>query len=356
MRSRRCAAPGAAVELLHVVAQVAGPVGVEEQARCARAAPGPAGRPARAPPPAARSPRPPAGSARTSPGCRCARRRPWPRRRGPGPRPPAGRGTWRPAARPASASREGPSPTTSSRARSSAASPARRCTSFSGASRPTYPTTGPPSGASRRRSASAAGASRRPGWNRAVSTPRAHRAVRGTRVLAQVGQGRAGRRQREVGLPVDPADPPPGRPVRRPPGDAAAVLQEVAGHVGLVDRDGGQAELLRRRPAHARRGRTATPGARRPGGRRAARPRSAGWAARPGTTARGRWPPGGRRYPAWLRGAGSGAMTTASWPPARSCSRTRHTLVVTPLRLGRKDSVTIAIRTAGACRAVAAPE
>ena len=48
--------------------------------------------------------------------------------------------------------------------------------SFSGASRPTYPTSIRPSGASCRRSPS----SRSPGWNASRSTPRGHSASRGT--------------------------------------------------------------------------------------------------------------------------------------------------------------------------------
>lgn len=49
--------------------------------------------------------------------------------------------------------------------------------------------------------------------------------------------------------------------------------------------------------------------------------------------------------PAKVAGAGPGAMIIALWPCSRRFSATRQTLVVTPLRLGRKDSVAIATRT-----------
>ena len=46
-----------------------------------------------------------------------------------------------------------------------------------------------------------------------------------------------------------------------------------------------------------------------------------------------------------VAGAGPGAMIIALWPCSRRFSATRQTLVVTPLRLGRKDSVAMATRT-----------
>nr|WP_257907401.1 hypothetical protein [Janibacter limosus] len=46
-----------------------------------------------------------------------------------------------------------------------------------------------------------------------------------------------------------------------------------------------------------------------------------------------------------VAGAGPGAMIIALWPCSRRFSATRQTLVVTPLRLGRKDSVAIATLT-----------
>ena len=56
--------------------------------------------------------------------------------------------------------------------------------------------------------------------------------------------------------------------------------------------------------------------------------------------------------PRYLLGAGEGQMTRTSCPPAAARqSSTRQTLVVTPLSVGRNDSVTIAIRTATAHRA-----
>lgn len=64
------------------------------------------------------------------------------------------------------------------------------------------------------------------------------------------------------------------------------------------------------------------------------------WNCRTGTLVR---PMTGK--PRYVEGAGDGATMTTSWPSAASESTTRQTLVVTPFTVGRKDSVTIAIRT-----------
>ncbi len=318
-------------------------------ARSASGRPGPAGRRGPVPRPAARWPPPPGGSGRRSRACPCGRTGRTRHTPGRGRRPPADRGRRRrcPPRRgsPRSSARLGPSPTTATRRFGRPRRAASRCSSFSGARRPDV--------AHHDLAARGERPAQRPGARVGAPARVEQRGVHaaspqrgpGDAVRVELGQGRRRRRQGEVGHAVDPSHPAPrgpgGSTAERPPG----VLAQVARHVGLVDRHAWVRPVAARPTALPRRGRTARRRARRPARRPPGRTPPRPTAGRRGTGARGPTPGRARHTRRSCVGAGRGARITASCPLARRHSATRHTLVVTPLRLGRNDSVTIATRT-----------
>ena len=248
-----------------------------------------------------------------------------------------------------------------------------------------------------------AGRRRRHGWvRRRRGPPAAPGARRGRRTGAAPSRAPAGRRSRRAARPCGariaagrrcrrrgatpggtrrrrrPGPTPRSAVCRAPPARRAPPSRGGEGQVGeLVDPPHPAPRAVRRAAPERPRGvlargswacrsgrprprAIAQPGRRRPsalaprtngdatcttsGANRPAGPRPHRSAARPGTAGRART----RRRARDTRPsstARAGAMTTTSCPRSRRHSSTRQTLVVTPLRLGRNDSVTMAMRT-----------
>ena len=163
-------------------------------------------------------------------------------------------------------------------------------------------------------------------------------------VFREVADGGAGRGERAVGGAVDGADPAPrGRLA------GAHIGACVAGEVGLVDGDGGDAEPGGGRHAtHAEHegagqvdevgavsgdGRRDAPAGQRHPHLRVARGAAGRARVRPGTVRRISVP-----------AATAGAMTSGSWPRATRCRAVCRAQWATPLTSGGKDSVTMTTR------------